>query len=222
MTLSILTFDKETGVFAAAAATGNLCVGGWVLRGDIESGIVASQGTSPSTFWRDDIMRDMYEGKSSRIAIDEATNGDPGKDFRQVAAIDKNGLTAAHTGTKSVQYADHLIGHNYVILGNMLESREVLVAMEESLNESNSLTGQKLIKILSAGAEKGGDTRGLQSAALLILDSQKPPLDLRIDSHSSPIKALNELYETSQRVPYVNWLDEVPVLNDKTKRPQER
>jgi uncharacterized Ntn-hydrolase superfamily protein len=104
----------------------------------------------------------------------------------------------------------------------MLESREVLVAMEESLNQSNSLTGQKLIKILSAGAEKGGDTRGLQSAALLILDSQKPPLDLRIDSHISPIKALNELYETSQRVPYVNWLDEVPVLNDKTKRPQER
>ena len=57
MTLSVLTFNKKTGVFAAAAATGNLCVGGWVLRGDIESGLVASQGTSPSTFWRDDIIR---------------------------------------------------------------------------------------------------------------------------------------------------------------------
>ena len=131
MTLSILTFDMETGVFAAAAATGNLCVGGWVLRGDIESGIVASQGTSPSTFWRDDIMRDMYEGKSSRIAIDEATNGDPGKDFRQVAAIDKNGLTAAHTGTKSVQYADHLNTYEIDLPSILTLSGELFLSSKE-------------------------------------------------------------------------------------------
>ena len=222
MTLSVLTFNKKTGVFAAAAATGNLCVGGWVLRGDIESGLVASQGTSPSTFWRDDIIRRMYEGKSSRLAIDEATANDAGKGYRQVAAIDKNGLPAAFTGIESIQYAGHLIGDNYVISGNMLKSREVLVAMEETLSKSIPLVGQHLIKILSAGASKGGDTRGLKSAALLVFDPDRPPLDLRIDSHRSPIEALNELYETSQKAPYVNWLDEVPVLSNKMKWRKEK
>ena len=53
MTFSVLTFDENEGVYAVAAATGSLCVGGWVLRGDIESGLVASQGTSPSSFWRE-------------------------------------------------------------------------------------------------------------------------------------------------------------------------
>ena len=191
MTLSVLTFNKKTGVFAAAAATGNLCVGGWVLRGDIRSGVVASQGTSPSTFWRDDIIRRMYEGKSSRLAIDEATGNDAGKGYRQVAAIDKNGLPAAFTGIESIQYADHLIGDNYVIAGNMLRSRDVLLAMEEALGGSISSVGQHLIKILSAGAAKGGDTRGLKSAALLVLGPDRPPLDLRVDSHRSPIEALN-------------------------------
>ena len=103
-----------------------------------------------------------------------------------------------------------------------LESREVLLAMEETLTKSISLVGQQLIQILSAGAAKGGDTRGLKSAALLVFDPDRPPLDLRIDSHRSPIEALNELYKTSQKAPYVHWLDEVPVLSNKMKWQQEK
>ena len=103
-----------------------------------------------------------------------------------------------------------------------MKSREVLLAMEETLSKSISLVGQHLIKILSAGASKGGDKRGLKSAALLVFDPDRPPLDLRIDSHRSPIEALNELYETSQKAPYVNWLDEVPVLSNKMKWRKEK
>ena len=64
MTFSGITFDHKTGIYAGAATTGSLCVGGWVLRGDIESGLAASQGTAPSTFWRDGALREMFNNKS--------------------------------------------------------------------------------------------------------------------------------------------------------------
>jgi len=70
---------------------------------------------------------------------------------------------------------------------------------------------------LKAGQGAGGDKRGIQSAAMIILDPQKPPLDLRIDHHDNPIIALEELWEKSQRPPYSSWLDEVPVLNDRNR-----
>ena len=102
MTFSILTFDKKTGTFAAAAATGSLCVGGWVLRGDIESGLVASQGTSPSTFWRDDVLRAMYRGQTARDAVEAVTSADPGKGHRQLIAMDRDGATHGFTGADSL------------------------------------------------------------------------------------------------------------------------
>ena len=88
MTYSILTYDRETGTFAAAAATGNLCVGGWVLRGDIESGLVASQGTAPSTFWREEVLRQMHSGTEAGIAIANVIQPDQGRGHRQIIALD--------------------------------------------------------------------------------------------------------------------------------------
>ena len=102
MTFSILSFDTKTGVFAGAAATGSLCVGGWVLRGDIESGLVASQGTAPSSFWRDDVLRAMYDGQSAVKAVDRVTGADAGRGHRQLSALDRYGAAQAFTGQDSV------------------------------------------------------------------------------------------------------------------------
>ncbi|SPF81780.1 DUF1028 domain-containing protein [Pseudoprimorskyibacter insulae] len=219
MTLSILTIDPKTGIMAAAAATGSLCVGGWVLRGDIESGLVASQGTAPSTFWRDDVLRGMFDGQSAADAVAAVTEADAGRGFRQLAALDRSGQTAAHTGADSIAYAGHIAEQNMVVAGNMLSGAEVLKAMATAANANHADPAQRMLAVLKAGNTAGGDNRGLRSAALLVLKPDEPPLDIRIDAADDPLTDLEQLWAKTQASPYHDWLTEVPVLIDKTRAP---
>ncbi|MDN5787406.1 DUF1028 domain-containing protein [Pseudorhodobacter sp.] len=219
MTFSILTYDRETGVFAAAAATGSLCVGGWVLRGDIEAGLVASQGTAPSSFWRDDALRQMYGGASAKAAVISVTEPDEGRGQRQMIALDRTGGTFGFTGAGSVPFADHLAEDGLAIAGNMLVGRRVLQAMREAALGNHDTPVDRMFAVLNAASGAGGDVRGLLSAAVLVLAPDRPPLDLRIDHDAQPITALRQLCTRAHQSPYHDWLDEVPVLRDKTRQP---
>lgn len=215
MTFSILMYDRETGSFAAAAATGSLCVGGWVLRGDIESGLVASQGTAPSTFWRDDVLRRMYSGDRAEAAVAQVTDADPGRGHRQLLALDRCGSTGGFTGMQSVSYAGHMTDRDLAIAGNMLAGPQVLTAMHEAAQGEYATLSDRMLAVLDAAATVGGDARGLQSAALLVLSPERPPLDLRIDYSDDPLPALRTLCLRAHRSPYYDWLTEVPVLKDR-------
>lgn len=219
MTFSILTFDRKTGVFAAAAATGSLCVGGWVLRGDIESGLVASQGTAPSTFWRDDVLRAMHQGQSAKDAVQSVTNQDPGRRHRQLTALDRQGNAHGFTGRLSVDFADHITAPGLAIAGNMLNGHDVVNAMETVARGGSGGPAERMLDALAAARRAGGDSRGLQSAALLILAPDRPPLDLRIDHSDDPITALGQLWHQTQKSPYSDWLSEVPVPEDRSRAP---
>lgn len=219
MTFSILTFDQKTGVFAGAAATGSLCVGGWVLRGDIESGIVASQGTAPSTFWRDEMLRGMFKNESAPQLLERITQPDTGKEFRQLAAVDRKGNSAAFTGALSIDYCGHLLEQGVAISGNMLSGPAVLDAMQKTNWTAVGDQAQRMLQVLDAAKDAGGDFRGLRSAALLVLKPNEPPLDLRIDCADKPIAALWELWHETKKSPYQDWLSEVPVLADRMRKP---
>ncbi|WP_340302867.1 DUF1028 domain-containing protein [Roseobacter sp. HKCCD7870] len=219
MTFSILTFDQKTGVFAGAAATGSLCVGGWVLRGDIESGLVASQGTAPSTFWRDEMLRGMFKNESAPQLLERITQPDTGKEFRQLAAVDRKGNSAAFTGALSIDYCGHLLEQGVAISGNMLSGPAVLDAMQKTNWTAVGDQAQRMLQVLDAAKDAGGDFRGLRSAALLVLKPNEPPLDLRIDCADKPIAALWELWHETKKSPYQDWLSEVPVLADRMRKP---
>ncbi|MCY3877888.1 MAG: DUF1028 domain-containing protein [Rhodobacteraceae bacterium] len=219
MTFSILAHDRETGVYAAAAATGNLCVGGWVLRGDIESGLVASQGTAPSTFWRDEIMRQMHGGTGAELAVERVVGPDPGRRHRQIIALDAGGCTRGFTGEDSIAFADHVCDEGLAVAGNMLTGQAVLEAMISTARNSRLAIVERMLAVLDAADAAGGDTRGLVSAALLVLDPHHPPLDLRIDCHVEPLAALKQLCDRVRGLPYRGWLDKVPVLADRTRHP---
>jgi uncharacterized Ntn-hydrolase superfamily protein len=181
MTFSILTYDEKSGIYAGAAATGSLCVGGWVLRGDIESGLVASQGTAPSSFWRDNALRLMHRGANAQQAVDTVTQRDQGRGHRQLIALDKTGQTAGFTGDQSIGAANHHCAPNLAVAGNMLTSLDVLTAMISAAERSYSSPSARMMAALNAAQNAGSDKRGLQSAALLILAPNAPPIDLRID-----------------------------------------
>ena len=222
MTFSILTYDKNTGIYAGAAATGSLCVGGWVLRGDIESGLCASQGTAPSTFWRDDAMRRLHGGERAVDVVAELTHADAGRAHRQLSVLDRSGETAGFTGAESVPYADVIAAPNLIVAGNMISSRNVLTAMIAGFSDMDGSPTTRLIAALRAAEIAGSDVRGLQSAALLVLNPIAPPIDLRIDSSVAPLDDLAALADKVSQQPYANWLDEAPVQIDRDRAPRAK
>ncbi|MDF1669536.1 MAG: DUF1028 domain-containing protein [Roseovarius sp.] len=220
MTFSILAFDQKTGTLGGAAATGSLCVGGWVLRGALNGGLVASQGTSPSTIWRDNVLSAMQAGESAKNAVVSVIQPDIGKNQRQIIALDRNGQSGSFTGNASVAWAGDLAGDGFVCAGNMIVGEGVLKALADAYLQSSGQMSDRLISALSAAHNSGGDSRGLLSAAMLVLSPDASPVDLRIDHDNDPITALSNLLQSVRTRPYADWLEEVPVVNDQYRAPR--
>ncbi|MCC5957013.1 MAG: DUF1028 domain-containing protein [Natronohydrobacter sp.] len=214
MTYSILAQDLSTGAFGGAAATGSLCVGGWVLRGDSRAGMSASQGAAPSTLWGEEALELMRAGLSAAHAIERLTQADRGASWRQLATLDRNGGTACHTGAQNTDWKGALIAPGLVVSGNMLAGAQVIEALRDTYLLARGAMAERLLAALRAAEVAGGDTRGLQSAALLVVSDAAPPLSLRIDWAENPVGALQDLYARSQSGDYAEWLPTVPTRTD--------
>lgn len=217
MTYSILVFDPETKQLGAAAATGSLCVGGWVLRGRVNVGLTASQGAAPSTFWRDDVLDLLQQGKAVDDAVQSVTNADQGRESRQLAALDSRGNAAAFTGSKNTQIALAQQFENGVASGNLLAHENVISDAIAGFQEGKRHMGERLLTALHAAQESGGDSRGLMSAAMLIISPNEAPIDLRIDYSEKPLTDLSALYERAMTGEYRDWHLTVPTLNNKER-----
>lgn len=214
MTFSILAQDLNSGAFGGAAATGSLCVGGWVLRGDSRVGMSASQGAAPSTMWGEDALERMRAGDSAKDALACVTGQDAGRDWRQLALLDRAGGTACHTGTKNTEWRGSLLASGLVVSGNLLAGPQVLEALRDTFLAARGDLAERLLASIAAAEAAGGDARGLQSAALLVVSDDAPPLTLRVDWSENPIRALRDLHSRSQSGPYAAWLPSVPTRND--------
>lgn len=215
MTFSILARDAKTGAIGGAAATGSLCVGGWVLRGKLSAGMSASQGAAPSTFWGEEVLQRMHEGSAPEKAVTDVTSRDKGRAYRQLAAMDLLGNAAAYTGDENEDVKGSLIFSDGIVSGNMLGSDDVLSAMASAFTVSGGVFEERLIGALKAAHDAGGDFRGLLSAALLVLHPDHPPLTLRIDHHADdPIGALERLLYRATSGDYADWARQVPVASD--------
>ncbi|WP_052418194.1 DUF1028 domain-containing protein [Pseudooceanicola atlanticus] len=219
MTFSILAYDAETGRFGGGAATGSLCVGGWVLRGDLASGLSASQGTSPSTVWGEGVLAHMRKGLSAPDAVAAMTDPDPGRAYRQLAAIDPTGATAAFTGAESVPAAGHRTGPDVIVAGNMLADDSVLDAILDGFLSARGPFNQRILDALSAGDSAGSDSRGLMSAAMLVIGPDVPPLTLRVDLSDTPLDDLRALHLRATTGAYSEWTRLVPTIQTPHRAP---
>lgn len=217
MTISILAFDEKTGAYGGAATTGSLCVGGWVLRGDAESGLSASQGSLPSTFWGTDVLTLMRNGKMAAEAVQAVTQADTGRNERQLSALDPMGGTASFTGAQSIATAGARQGRHVIVAGNLLSSEAVLDACLTGFETTEAPLAQRLMAALTAASRAGGDSRGLLSAALLVVSRDHPPMSLRIDYSDTPLEALAALYARATSGDYARWTTYVPTLNDRER-----
>ncbi|WP_299849723.1 DUF1028 domain-containing protein [uncultured Roseovarius sp.] len=219
MTFSILAHDPETGAIGGAAATGSLCVGGWVLRGDLSAGMSASQGAAPSTLWGDDVLTMMQQGADAKSAIDNVTLPDRGRAHRQLSALDRHGGVAAFTGDANQPEKGSVAFTGGIAAGNMLARASVLEALAEGFESADMAFDLRLLAALRAAEKAGGDYRGLLSAALLVLHPDRPPLTLRVDYHpDDPIGALDQLHQRATGGDYAAWTEQVPTLNDPERK----
>ena len=211
MTFTILVYDPATETFGGATATGNICVGGWVLRGDVLGGISATQGSEVSTIWGEDTIELMKKKISSAKAIKKVVQNDINKDYRQLSAIDLQGNSYCFNGNSNEDFVDSINEKNFVISGNTLKNMNVVNSIYKGYNQEENTLAQKLINGLKKGDEEGSDKRGLMSAAILILSKHHPPIDLRVDFSLSPLKDLQTLYDKFCDKNYSQWFKNLPV-----------
>lgn len=213
MTISILAIDRKTGVMGGAAATGSLCVGGWVLRGDAGAGLSASQGSLPSTLWGTEVLDRMRDGVPADDAVRATTQPDPGRAQRQLSALNPGGSVGHFTGADSIAHAGAVTGDGIVVAGNMLASEAVLAAALDAMADLPAPLDARLLSALHAAEAAGGDSRGFQSAALLVVGRDRAPLTLRIDHADAPLAALDALHARATTGIYAEWAASVPTLD---------
>lgn len=210
MTFSILARDPETGALGGATATGNLCVGGWVLRGSAGIGISSSQGHYPSTLWGEQVLLAIAEGAAPPDAIESIVSLDRGRETRQLMALNQEGDGGVFSGSENIPEVSEAIEPDFCAGGNMLANAQVIDAVKSGYVEADGSFSRRLFAGLVAGAEAGGDERGLMSAAILIVAIDFPPINLRVDYSEDPLRDLSTLIDCVEDEAYANWMRVLP------------
>lgn len=208
-TFSIVAFDPATGDLGVAVQSKYFGVGSVVPWAKAGVGAVATQARARVSFGPEG-LRLMEAGKSSSEASETLLAGDPQREVRQLAMVDAQGKPAAHTGSKCNEWAGHRVGPHFAVQGNLLAGDTVVPAMAEAYERAQKIEGSELadwlLAALEAAQAAGGDRRGQQSAAMLVVRADGGPggdndryIDLRVDDHDSPIGELRRLLELHKK-----------------------
>ena len=205
-TFSIVAHDPDTGELGVAVQSKFIAVGAVVPFAKAGVGAVATQAWANTTYGPQGLAL-LAEGLPSEKVIQKLVEKDPGKERRQVGIVDAKGRAANFTGTRCMDWAGGITGPNYAAQGNILASEKVVNAMGKAFEQSRGDLGERMIAALAAGQKAGGDSRGRQSAALLIVKERggygghnDRYRDLRVDDHKTPIKELARIYKLHKRV----------------------
>src|ERR1700749_987596 len=210
-TFSIVARDPATGEMAAAVQSHWFSVGSSVIWGKSGVGVVATQSFIRKAYGPLGLEL-MEKGESPQKALDELLSKDPGKEVRQVAFLNTKGESAVYTGKKCIDFARDIHGVNYSVQSNMMLTDQVCIAMQKAFlaNDKMSLA-ERVVACLKAAQGAGGDIRGKQSAALIVVagKASKDPwddkvVDLRVDDSANPIPELERLLKLQRAYQHMN------------------
>lgn len=158
----------------------------------------------------------MRAGKSAGEALKALLSVDPNSKYRQVAMVDSAGRVAVHTGELCIPEAGHVAGEGFSVQANLMRSAEVWPAMAEAFESSEGPLKARLLAALEAAEAVGGDIRGRQSAAILVVSGQPTGrpwrdvvVDLRVEDHPSPVEELKRLLRLHEAYEHSNRGDEL-------------
>lgn len=209
-TYSIVARDTITGDMGVAVQSHWFSVGSLVTWAEAGVGAVATQSFVDPAYGPLglDLMR---AGKTAQQTLEALLASDPGRDVRQVAMIDARGSVAAHTGAKCIEAAGHRTGRNYSVQANLMLNEEIWPAMSKAFEDTQGDLADRMLAALDAADAAGGDIRGKQSAAILIVKgtSTGQPwldrvMDLRVEDHPLPLKELRRLVQVQRAYDRMN------------------
>ncbi len=213
-TYSIVAIDKKNGQIGVAVQSHWFSVGSLVIWAEAGVGAVATQSFVEVSYGPLGLKM-MRSGKSAKQVLKGLIASDPNEDVRQVAMVDKNGSIAAHTGQMCIDFAGHSIGKDYSCQANMMDRGTVWKAMSDAFEKSRGPLVDRLMSAMEAAEKEGGDIRGKQSAAILVVKLQgsgKPwsdrLFDLRVEDHKAPLKELKRLIRVAKAYNHMNKGDE--------------
>ncbi len=199
-TFSIVAMDSATGEMAVGVQSHWFSVGTAVPWAEAGVGAVATQSFVNKSYGTKGLEL-MKKGMPATEVLKELLAKDDGREMRQVAMIDVHGNVNAYTGAKCIDFANHIIGKNYSVQSNMMLGNTVCAAMAKAYEAaSGKQLAERVLIALQAAQLAGGDIRGKQSAAILVVAGTKSEqpwndrlVDLRIDDHTAPLIELDRL-----------------------------
>lgn len=217
-TYSIVACDLEAREWGVAVQSKFLAVGAGVPAAEPEVGAVATQAWANMRYGPDGIAL-LRDGLSAEEVVQRLTDADEGRDHRQLGVVDRVGRSASFTGSECIEWAGGVTGDGYAAQGNLLVSEETVTALARTFEETAGRPlAERLLEALAAAQAAGGDRRGQQSAALLVvrkdggyMGTSDAVADLRVDDHPTPIEELNRIYLMHDLLfgstPAEQWLD---------------
>ena len=216
-TFSIVACDLDAKQWGVAVQSKFLAVGSVVPWAAPEVGAVATQAYANPRYGPNGLVL-LREGRPAQEVVDELTGADDGRDHRQLGVVDAQGGSATFTGGECLDWAGGRTGAGYAAQGNILVSAETVDALAETFEgSSGSPLAERLIDCLAAAQAAGGDSRGQQSASLLVVERDggyaglsDEVVDLRVDDHELPIEELRRIYDLHQAIfgvtPREDWV----------------
>ena len=216
-TYSIVACDLEAGQWGVAVQSKFLAVGSVVPWAAPQVGAIATQAYANPRYGPQGLEL-LRAGLSAQEVVDRLTSADEGRDHRQLGVVDGNGGAATFTGKECMDWAGGRTGDGYAAQGNILVSAETVDAMAETFEQRGGALAERLIECLAAAQAAGGDSRGQQSSALLVVERDggyaqmsDVVVELRVEDHARPIDELRRVYRMHDEIfgttPREQWLD---------------
>ncbi|MCU0234848.1 MAG: DUF1028 domain-containing protein [Thermoanaerobaculales bacterium] len=209
-TYSIVARDAATGELGVAVQSHWFSVGSIVTWAEAGVGAIATQSFVNPAYGPRGLAL-MKSGLSANDALAALLPVDEGREVRQVAFVDAAGRVAAHTGARCIEAAGHHVGEGYSVQANMMLNDRVVPAMAAAFEGATGALAERMLAALAAAQAVGGDIRGQQSAAMLIVKGEATGqawadrvLELRIEDHPSPIAELGRLLTVHRAYEHMN------------------
>ncbi len=227
-TFSIVAVDEATGDIGVAVQSHWFSVGSIVSWAEAGVGAVATQSMINASFGPRGLAL-LKQGKSPKEALHILLESDEGREFRQVAIIDPQGRVAAFTGNKCIAEAGDIQGKGYSVQANMMLNNTIWPAMSKAYEQSKGQPlAERLMAALEAAQQAGGDIRGQQSAALIVVKgkaSGKPwedrKIDLRVEDNPHAVAEMARTLRVYRAYEHMNNGDHAIELNQTDKALQE-
>ena len=201
MTFSIVAYDPKNKEWGVAVQSKFVAVGSIVPFAKANVGAIATQALANTSYGPKGLQL-LQSGLTASEVLEQVLKGDDLMEERQVGIVDMKGKVASFTGKNCFEWAGHIVGKNFACQGNILASEKVVQGMADAYEDTSGDLIEKFFSALETGQKNGGDRRGKESAAILIVKKEGAYdggtdryIDIRVDEHAEPIKELKKVFE---------------------------